>query len=73
LEKYQFKKQKKQEENLSQLGLTYQICNTDHEIGITSEKEIKINYEVQFATNLILKVEIEKKSIKKAIQPGLTY
>jgi len=51
---------------LSQLGLFYQTCNLGHEIGITSEKKTKINYEAQFATNLILKDEIKKKSIKKS-------
>jgi hypothetical protein len=50
---------------LSQLGLFYQTCNLGHEIGITSEKKTKINYEAQFATNLILKDEIEKKINKK--------
>jgi hypothetical protein len=50
---------------LSQLGLFYQTCNLGHEIGIASEKKTKINYEAQFATNLILKDEIEKKINKK--------
>jgi hypothetical protein len=41
------------------------LLNLDHEIRITTKKQIKINYVVQFTINPMLKHKIKKRQKKK--------
>ena len=55
---------KTKKNNLSQFELTCQTHNLIHMTEISSQKQVKTNYEAQSSINLILKDKIEKKSIK---------
>jgi len=66
--KKSIKKRPRKKNNFSRYELICQTRNQSHVTDITLKKKIKINYEVQFSTNLLLNDEIEKKINKKQLE-----
>ena len=53
--------------DISQLELTFQICDLGHKIRVTLQKEKK-NHKAKFSINKILRDEIERKKSMKKVQ-----